>query len=163
MNNLIRTIYFPNYVVYILILITSNLVLIYSILNNEMGYSYKISNYTLGISLDFIAILLFNVIIKNNINLTEEITINSNKDLLILLQLTTEIFTLWFIVICIIYVIKKLIMIKDKEYRKQQLAGIRNIKFIKPKVYSIDKKNKLIRKEVIDFDDEIVYIDEKKE
>ena len=67
MNNLIRTIYFPNYVVYILILITSNLVLIYSILNNEMGYSYKISNYTLGISLDFIAILLFNVIIKNNI------------------------------------------------------------------------------------------------
>ena len=70
---------------------------------------------------------------------------------------------LWFIVICIIYVIKKLIMIKDKEYRKQQLAGIRNIKFIKPKVYSIDKKNKLIRKEVIDFDDEIVYIDEKKE
>ena len=163
MNNLIRTIYFPNYVVYILILITSNLVLIYSILNNEMGYSYKISNYTLGISLDFIAILLFNVIIKNNINLTEEITINSNKDLLILLQLTTEIFTLWFIIICIIYVIKKLIMIKDKEYRKQQLAGIRNIKFIKPKVYSIDKKNKLIRKEVIDFDDEIVYIDEKKE
>ena len=54
-------------------------------------------------------------------------------------------------------------MIKDKEYRKQQLAGIRNIKFIKPKVYSIDKKNKLIRKEIIDFDDEIVYIDEKKE
>ena len=36
MNNLIRTIYFPNYVVYILFLITSNLVLIYSILISNL-------------------------------------------------------------------------------------------------------------------------------
>lgn len=154
MSNLIRTIYFPNYVIYILILITSNLVLFYSLLNKEIDNSYKISNFINTICIDFIAILLLNVIVKNNINLADEITISSNKDLLILLQLTTEIFTLWFLVITVIYIIKYLIAFKDKEKRKQKLEKIRNLKITKPKNYKIKKNEKLIRKEIIGMDDE---------
>ena len=78
----------------------------------------------------------------------------SDKDLLVLLQFTTELFMLWVIVMLLIMAINKLINIKNKELKKQNLGQIKNLIIRKKNNFQINKKEKLIRKEIIDFVEE---------
>jgi hypothetical protein len=154
MNNVFQTLLFPNVVVYILIIITINLSLIALLFKEKINSKYLIPTFIAAIQIDFLGILTLNTINKNNIDIYSEITMYSDKDLLVLLQFTTEIFVLWVIVMTLIIAINKLITIKNKELKKQNLVHIKNLIIRRKNNFQINKKEKLIRKEIIDFVEE---------
>lgn len=154
MNNLFHTILFPNIVVYILIIATINIFLISLLLKDKINNKYVIPTFIAAIQIDFLAILTLNTISKNEIDIHSELTMYSDKDLLVLLQFTTELFMLWVIVMLLIMAINKLINIKNKELKKQNLGKIKNLIIRKKNNFQINKKEKLIRKEIIDFVEE---------
>jgi hypothetical protein len=154
MNNLFHTILFPNIVVYILIIATINIFLISLLLKDKINNKYVIPTFIAAIQIDFLAILTLNTISKNEIDIHSELTMYSDKDLLVLLQFTTELFMLWVIVMLLIMAINKLINIKNKELKKQNLGQIKNLIIRKKNNFQINKKEKLIRKEIIDFVEE---------
>lgn len=94
-NNVFMAIYFPNLAVYSIIIIVSNVVFIYSLLNKKVGIKHKIINSISTILLDILLLLIIDIVTKNNINVYEQLTVYSNSNLLVLLELSTAIFTSW--------------------------------------------------------------------
>ena len=154
MDKVFETIFFPNIVTYVLILVFINALLITLLLKNKVKEVYKVSTFIATVQIDFLAILTLNTITKNDINIYSELTLYSDKTLLVLLQFTTEIFVLWLIIMFMATIINNLISMKNKELRKQNLGHIKNLMIRKKNNFEIKKNEKLYRKEVIDFVEE---------
>lgn len=154
MDKVFETIFFPNIVTYVLILVFINALLITLLLKNKVKDVYKVITFIATVQIDFLAILTLNTITKNDINIYSELTLYSDKTLLVLLQFTTEIFVLWLIIMFMATIISNLISMKNKELRKQNLGHIKNLIIRKKNNFEIKKNEKLYRKEVIDFVEE---------
>lgn len=154
MDKVFETIFFPNIVTYVLILVFINTLLITLLLKNKVKEVYKVITFIATVQIDFLAILTLNTITKNDINIYSELTLYSDKTLLVLLQFTTEIFVLWLIIMFMATIINNLISMKNKELRKQNLGHIKNLMIRKKNNFEIKKNEKLYRKEVIDFVEE---------
>lgn len=154
MDKVFETIFFPNIVTYVLILVFINALLITLLLKNKVKEVYKVITFIATVQIDFLAILTLNTITKNDINIYSELTLYSDKTLLVLLQFTTEIFVLWLIIMFMATIISNLISMKNKELRKQNLGHIKNLMIRKKNNFEIKKNEKLYRKEVIDFVEE---------
>ena len=154
MDKVFETIFFPNIVTYVLILVFINALLITLLLKNKVKEVYKVITFIATVQIDFLAILTLNTITKNDINIYSELTLYSDKTLLVLLQFTTEIFVLWLIIMFMATIINNLISMKNKELRKQNLGHIKNLMIRKKNNFEIKKNEKLYRKEVIDFVEE---------
>lgn len=90
-----KFLYFPDLSAYIIILIISNIIFIFSLLSKEMKKTHKVLNISSGISLDVILILLIDIVSNNNIEIYNEINFYSNSNLLVLLELSVAIFISW--------------------------------------------------------------------
>ena len=154
MDKVFETIFFPNIVTYVLILVFINALLITLLLKNKVKDVYKVITFIATVQIDFLAILTLITITKNDINIYSELTLYSDKTLLVLLQFTTEIFVLWLIIMFMATIISNLISMKNKELRKQNLGHIKNLIIRKKNNFEIKKNEKLYRKEVIDFVEE---------
>lgn len=154
MDKVFETIFFPSIVTYVLILVFINALLITLLLKNKVKEVYKVITFIATVQIDFLAILTLNTITKNDINIYSELTLYSDKTLLVLLQFTTEIFVLWLIIMFMATIISNLISMKNKELRKQNLGHIKNLIIRKKNNFEIKKNEKLYRKEVIDFVEE---------
>ena len=154
MDKVFETIFFPNIVTYVLILVFINALLITLLLKNKVKEEYKVITFIATLQIDFLAILTLNTITKNDINIYSELTLYSDKTLLVLLQFTTEIFVSWLIIMFMATFINNLISMKNKELRKQNLGHIKNLMIRKKNNFEIKKNEKLYRKEVIDFVEE---------
>ena len=154
MDKVFETIFFPNIVTYVLILVFINALLITLLLKNKVKEVYKVITFIATVQIDFLAILTLNTITKNDINIYSELTLYSDKTLLVLLQFPTEIFVLWLIIMFMATIINNLISMKNKELRKQNLGHIKNLMIRKKNNFEIKKNEKLYRKEVIDFVEE---------
>ena len=153
-DKVFETIFFPNIVTYVLILVFINALLITLLLKNKVKEVYKVITFIATVQIDFLAILTLNTITKNDINIYSELTLYSDKTLLVLLQFTTEIFVSWLIIMFMATIINNLISMKNKELRKQNLGHIKNLMIRKKNNFEIKKNEKLYRKEVIDFVEE---------
>ena len=108
--------YFPNIVVYVSVLIISNVFFITSLFSKKIIKSHKISNIVNSLFLDFLLILVIDVLSKNNINIFDEINLYTNSTLLVLLQLSMGIFTSWFLINLILSAHSKLKKFAKIEY-----------------------------------------------
>ena len=101
-DNLIEEIfmalYFPNLAVYSIIIVITNICLFTSLIKKELKSGFKIANIFSCVSIDFLFILILETIIKNKIDVYETLTVYSNKELLILLELSTCVFLAWILV-----------------------------------------------------------------
>lgn len=94
-NTLFMALYFPDLSIYIIILFIANYLLIYSIFSKKVSKAHKILNVSNGLIIDIILIFIIDTITKNNINVYEKLTVYSNSTLLVLIELTTAVFTSW--------------------------------------------------------------------
>lgn len=115
-DNLFMALYFPNITVYFLIIIVSNFFLIYSIFNKNMHKSYKIANIISAVIINMFLILIIDTVNKNGINIKDSLTIYTNSNLLVLLELTSAIFTSWLLINLLITAHHKLRIYDKKEY-----------------------------------------------
>ena len=94
-DNVFMALYFPNLAVYIVILVTSNIIFVYTTLSKSVRKIYKIINTLSALIIDTFLVLIVDIVNKNGINVHDEITIYTNSNLLVLLELTTAVFLSW--------------------------------------------------------------------
>lgn len=107
-EELIEMIYFPNLAVYLFTLISINVISLYTIIKNKF-FIHKITSIITSIIIDFLFILTLDIIVKNNIDIYERLTVYSNKELLVLIELTTIIYTIWFVITAFIKLVNNTI------------------------------------------------------
>ena len=121
-NQIFLILYFPSIGVYMLLLIIINLGFIYSLIKN-IHKSYKILSGIISILMDLLFIFVINIILDNKIDITSEITLYTNSNLLVLLELSTALFVSWLLLIIFISAYLKLkvldnniLFVEDIEY-----------------------------------------------
>lgn len=123
-DSLFMALYFPDISIYLLLLLTSNFFFIYSFIDKKISKSYKIINVINAFIIDLILIIVFDIVNKNNINIHDKLEIFSNSNLLVLIQLSTAIFTSWLLLNLFISAHHKL-----KKYDKKEQPEIPEIIF----------------------------------
>ena len=111
-----NALYFPNLVVYVVILAISNIVLIYSLISKKTDKKNKVINFFEALVIDILLFLIIDIVKTNNINVYDELTIYSNSNLLILLELTSAIFTSWILINLMLRAHKKLKKYDSSKY-----------------------------------------------
>lgn len=117
-DSVFMALYFPNLPIYVSVLIVSNIFFIISIFSKKQIKSKKIVNIINSIILDFMLILIIDVVSKNNINIYEEINLYTNSTLLVLLELSMGVFTSWILINLFLSAHIKLKKYDKKEYPK---------------------------------------------
>ena len=91
-DSIFMALYFPSIGVYITILLITNFCFIYTLFNKKVRKSHKIINFVSALIIDLFLLLVVDIVEKNNINMYDELTIYTNSNLLVLLELTSSIF-----------------------------------------------------------------------
>lgn len=124
MNNIFTNIYFPSFYTYLFILIFVNVISITSLFKITLNKTYKTINGICMLLIDFILVLILEIIAKNQIDLFSKVSLFSNTSLVMLLELSVNIFITWIIIISIIYLAniiteRKIIKQTNKELIKK--------------------------------------------
>ena len=103
MDNLFMSIYFPSAHVYLFILIVIDIVTFISLMNSRRSKVYHWIHSIFFFTIQFIFILILELLSKNKIDIFTKTSLFSNKDLIMLLELSINIFILWIIVLTFVY------------------------------------------------------------
>lgn len=114
MNNFFIVVYFPNLAVYLAAIIITNIVLLISIFNYKITKAIKNLNIIIFTIMNFLFILVLNVINSNNLDIFSKESVYKNRQAQGLIELSSTIFIVWIIFLIIYRII--LIYLK-KEYR----------------------------------------------
>lgn len=120
-NQVFMTLYFPNIGVYMFLLIIINLSFIYCLIKN-IHKSYKILSGIISIIMDLLFILIINILLENKIDITSEITLYTNSNLLVLLELSTALFVSWILLIIFISAYLKLKVLDNNLLFEQDIS-----------------------------------------
>ena len=104
MDNLFTNIYFPSTYTYLFVLIIIDIVTITSFLNNKRSNVYKWVHGICFLLIQFILVLILELLSKSKIDLFSKTSLFSSKDLVMLLELSINIFITWIIVNIFIYI-----------------------------------------------------------
>lgn len=115
-NYIFTALYFPNLAVYISVILISNIFYFISVFNKKINKKYNIINITNALLLDILMIFIIDIVNKNNIDIYEKVTVFSNSKLLVLLELSTGIFTSWILLNIFISLKEKLRKYDKAEY-----------------------------------------------
>ena len=116
-NNVFMQIFFPNLATYVIIIAITNFIFLFTILKGNSKTSNKLINSLFFTVIMLLLILVLDVIIKNEINIYEKLTVYSNQTLLILIEATTIFFILWLIILGSKAIVSKLISKSDKKVK----------------------------------------------
>lgn len=106
-TNIFTNIYFPSTHMYLFTLLLVDIVTACSFLNIKCDKAYRISNGICFFAINFIMVLILEVVSKNNIDLFSKESLFSNVDLVMLLELSIGIFIIWLLSLAVIYVTDK--------------------------------------------------------
>ena len=122
MNNLFIAIYFPNLAIYFAALIISNIIVLYSIFNDKITKLIRNINIIVYAIINYILILLINVISVNNLDIYSQKSIYRNTSAYGLIELTSIIFIFWIIFLIIYSIIRKY----QKKNKKEEIKELTN-------------------------------------
>ena len=122
-ENIFSDIYFPSLSTYIVMLFITNVILIVTIVSKKITKGIKILNILSFTSIQFLAILILDTIIKENVNIYEKLDVYTNRRLLVLIELSMGTFAICLIILFVIKCIKLLTKKyeqEDKELEKEK-------------------------------------------
>lgn len=108
-ENIFMAIYFPNFAVFTIVLLITNISLFHSVLKKDQDMIYKIIQSISAILIDFLFILILDTTAKNNIDIYSQTEVYQNNDLFVLLESSMAIFTVDVALNTIVFIIKKLL------------------------------------------------------
>ncbi len=103
LDQLFVDIYFPSTYVYLFVFLFINIVTIGSLINIKKKSTYKTVNGIVFLITNFIFVLILEIISNQKIDIFKKSSIFSNKDLIILLELSVSIFIIWLLGLALIY------------------------------------------------------------
>ena len=98
--------YFPSMAFYFVIIILSNIYLIYNVWTPKYSDKYKIFNYSFALVLYILFIGLFSYVVSNGISLSIDYSIYKDQYIISFVQISNIVFALWFVAIAIIKLYK---------------------------------------------------------
>ena len=118
-NMFFEALYFPSLSVYLIILVISNFFLIYSVVTKDVSNTHRLLNILSAIIIDAFLVIILEIVSSNDISIYDRLTLYSNSNLLVLLELTTSIFTSWLLLNLLVSAHEKL-----KKYDKRDLPEL---------------------------------------
>ncbi len=95
LDRIFMALYFPSTTIYILIIVLSNTIFIYSLFSKNVDKKHTLLNFVNALLINILLIFLVDTINTNNINIYDELSMYQNSSVLVLLQFTTAIFASW--------------------------------------------------------------------
>lgn len=92
-ENIFKALYFPNYIVYTIILLLTNIYFFYTFFKKGIRKPFKILGIINFIVINLLFIIVLETIISDKISIYDELKIYTNSTLTVSLQLTTAFFT----------------------------------------------------------------------
>ncbi|MDD2505537.1 MAG: hypothetical protein PHF21_04655 [Bacilli bacterium] len=114
-KNIVAIIYFPSVLEYILVLLISIIILFVSIINKKIKKIIKHINIFVLIINSFLFFLILDELAITNVDLTNKISIYTNSNLMMLLELSIIIFIIWIVGLILYKTIKTLSPKKSDE------------------------------------------------
>lgn len=121
---LFMAIYFPNTTVYFITLFLSNFFFIFSLFRKNINKKFKIINFINALIVDLFLILIMDTVKINSIDIYDKISMYTNFDVMVLMQLNSSIFISWILISLLISAHDKL-----KKYDKKELPKMPEIVF----------------------------------
>jgi len=103
-NNIFVLLLFPNFAVYTLVIILINIFMLKSIFG-KYNRLYKNINIIFFILFNVIFYLIIDNIVKNNISIYEQLNVYTNSNLLVLIQVSMNLFCIWLLVMLVIKIV----------------------------------------------------------
>ena len=131
-NSIFIQIFFPNLATYIIIILTTNIIFLYSLLSKKIKNFNKIFNIIFFTMIMILMLYTLEQIISNDINIYQFKEVYSNNNILTLIQSTTLLFTLWIIIIINKIIINKLItksiqnLNSDNKEKLVEISAVQN-------------------------------------
>lgn len=129
-NNIFMQIFFPSLAMYVIMLVITNVIMFCSILK-EMPRYLKVINVIVPFVIIFLFILTLDKIVGSGLNIYEPLTIYSDSQLLILIELSMLIFVFWLLVLISIKIVRKLIKKSDDKVVAEFLDTDEDIEVLK--------------------------------
>ena len=137
MNNLFIVIYFPNIAIYFAAIIATNIILWISLFNYKTSENIKKLNIVIYLIMNYLLVLIFNVINKNKLDIFSQESIYKNKNATALIELSSIIFILW-IIFLIIYKVILIYLRKDYKPKVKKVLVKKEIKKLPENFKSIE-------------------------
>ena len=116
MTIVFSNIYFPSVYIYLLVSIIIWLSFIVSLLNKKVSKIYKMLNSIVFILNNILFIIILNIISQDKIDIFSNNSLYTNVNLVAILELSINLFILWFLSLSVIYITNCLCLrIKERE------------------------------------------------
>ena len=120
-NKIFLAIYFPNLAVYVIMVLTSTIIFINSLFSQKMNRTIRNVNIGVYMLLLYFLFLLGQVVINKNINVYSDLAIYQNEEMMVLIEVTMILFSLWIIGLSIYKTVTWIISKKTKKVVKNNL------------------------------------------
>lgn len=130
-NNIFMQIFFPSLVTYVIILLISTGILLYSLFSQNLKKIMKIINFIFTFIIWFLTLLTLDIIVNSGVNIYEPLTIYSDKTLLVLVEMSMIVFVLWMLLLLSIKLILILIKKSDEKIVKDFLKTDDKVEVLK--------------------------------
>ena len=117
-------IYFPSTTIYFIILFIANFFFVFSLFRRKLNKKYKIINFVYTLITDLFLILIMDTVKVNSIDIYDKISMYTNFNVMILMQLNSASFLSWVLINLLVSAHSKL-----KKYDKKELPHMPEIVF----------------------------------
>ena len=108
-ENIVMAIYFPNFAIFTIVLIISNVSLFFNVTKKDINIAYKTIQIPSAVLINFLFVLILDIVATNHIDVYSQTEVYQNNNLYVLLELCMLIFTISIILTLMVYMIKRLL------------------------------------------------------
>lgn len=129
MDDLFTNIYFPSTYAYLFVYFFMNISILGSLINIKHKSTYKTIHGVFFIIINFLFALILEFIASNKIDIFKKTSLFSNKNLIILLELSIMVFVFWLLTLGLVYlstVISDRIILKQEKKELEEDAHLKN-------------------------------------
>lgn len=126
MNKIFLVIYFPNLAAYVIMVLISTGIFISSLFSKKMNIVVRNINIGVYVFILYFLFLLGQVVINKNINVYSDLAIYQNEEMMILIEITMILFSLWVLGLGIYKIIQLLRNRKNSSKSKEDFEKISN-------------------------------------
>lgn len=130
MDDLFTNIYFPSTYAYLFVYFFMNISILGSLINIKHKSTYKTIHGVFFIIINFLFALILEFIASNKIDIFKKTSLFSNKNLIILLELSIMVFVFWLLTLGLVYlstVISDRIILKQEKKELEKDAHLKNV------------------------------------
>ena len=123
LDTVVNGLLFPNLALYVGVLLIVNIILIVTVFNDNLSKFIKGINLSLFALMQLLLVFIIKNIVVNDIDITKSLTVDTNMQLLILVEASIFVFVLWLLFLLVIKLINHI------QENKEELVEVNNVTY----------------------------------